>query len=153
MSAQSCLTLCDSMDGSLPDSSVTGVLLAKISEWVAISSSRESSQPRDWTCISYVSWITGRFLTTEPRLSLKPKVILLKTYLNILLLLTTVIQRYQSCLHLLSAWRKCYGLVCYSASLPSSSSCSQPLGGISSPWKSEMRQVRIPPYPTPRASC
>ena len=145
----SCVWLFDSMDCSLPDSSVIGVLLAKIPEWIAISSSRGSSQSRDWTCISYVSWITGRFLTTEPWLSLKPKVILLKTYLNILLLLTTVIQRYQGCLHLLSAWRKCCGLVCYSASLPNSSSCSQPLGGISSSWKSEMWQVRIPPTQPP----
>ena len=99
--------------------------------------------------VSPVSWITGRVLTTQPWLSLKPKVILLKTYLNILLLLTTVIQRYQGCLHLLSAWRNCYGLVCYSASLPRSSSCSQPLGGISSPWKSEMWQIRIPPTQPP----
>ena len=149
MNAQSCQTLFDCMDSRLPDSSVTGVLLAKILEWVAISSSRGASQPRVWTCISSVSWITGRVLTTQPWLSLKPKVILLKTYLNILLLLTTAIQGYQGCLHLLSAWRNCYGRVCYSASLPNSSSCSQPLGGISSPWKSEKWQIRIPPTQPP----
>ena len=34
--AQSCLTLCDPMDCSLPDSSVHGILLARILEWVAI---------------------------------------------------------------------------------------------------------------------
>ena len=39
---QSCLTLCDVM----PDSSVHGTSQAKILEWVAISFSKESSQPR-----------------------------------------------------------------------------------------------------------
>ena len=34
--AQSCLTLCDPMDCSPPDSSVHGILLARILEWVAI---------------------------------------------------------------------------------------------------------------------
>ena len=44
--AQSCLTL-DPMDGSLPDSSVLGISQARILEWVAISYSRGSPQPRD----------------------------------------------------------------------------------------------------------
>ena len=44
---QSCGTLCNPMDCSLPGSSVPGVLQAKILEWVAIPFSRESSQPRD----------------------------------------------------------------------------------------------------------
>ena len=39
-------------------------LQARILEWVAISSSRGSSQPRDQTCISCVSCITGRFFNT-----------------------------------------------------------------------------------------
>ena len=34
---QSCLTLCDPVDGSLPDSRVPGILQARILEWVAIS--------------------------------------------------------------------------------------------------------------------
>ena len=38
-------------------SSVHGVLQARILEWVAMSSSRGSSQPRDQTCIPYVSYI------------------------------------------------------------------------------------------------
>ena len=50
--AQSCPTLCDPMDCSLPDSSVHGLLQARILEWVAISFSRESSQPRDRTGVS-----------------------------------------------------------------------------------------------------
>ena len=35
--AQSCTTLCDPMDCSLLDSSVHGILQARILEWVAIS--------------------------------------------------------------------------------------------------------------------
>ena len=37
---QSCLTLCDPMDYSLPGSSAHGILQARILEWVAISFSR-----------------------------------------------------------------------------------------------------------------
>jgi len=61
LDAKSCSTLVTPMDCSLPGSSVHGILQAKILEWVAISSSRESSQPRDWTCISCVSCI-GRWI-------------------------------------------------------------------------------------------
>ena len=57
---QSCLTLCDPMDYSLPSSSVHGILQAKILEWVAIPFSRESSQPADQT---QVFCIAGRFFT------------------------------------------------------------------------------------------
>ena len=63
--AQSCLTLCNSMDHSPPGSSVHGILQARILEWVSISSSRGSSQPKDQTHFSCVSCIVGRFLTTE----------------------------------------------------------------------------------------
>ena len=42
----SCVQLCDLMDCSLPGSSVHGILQARILEWVAISFSRRSSQPR-----------------------------------------------------------------------------------------------------------
>ena len=42
------------MDWYLPGSSVYGVFQARILGWVAISYSRGSSQPRDWTCISYI---------------------------------------------------------------------------------------------------
>ena len=56
--AQSCLTLCDPMDRSLWGSSVHGILQARILEWVAISSSRGSCWPRDWTHTSCVSCIT-----------------------------------------------------------------------------------------------
>ena len=44
---KSCLILCDPMHCSLPGSSVHGILQMRILEWVAISSSRGSSRPRD----------------------------------------------------------------------------------------------------------
>ena len=40
------------MDCSLPGFSVHGIFQARILEWVAISFSRGSSQPRDWTQVS-----------------------------------------------------------------------------------------------------
>ena len=45
-SLQWCMTLCDTMDCSLPVSSVHGILQARILEWVVMPSSRESSRPR-----------------------------------------------------------------------------------------------------------
>ena len=45
--AQSCPTLCDTMYCNLPGSSVHGIFQARVLEWVAISFSRGSSQPRD----------------------------------------------------------------------------------------------------------
>ena len=50
--AQSCPTLCDPMDCSLPGSFVHGIFQARVLEWVAISFSRRASQPRDWTRVS-----------------------------------------------------------------------------------------------------
>ena len=47
LDAQSCLPLCNPMDYSLPGSSVPGILSARKLEWVALPSSRGSSQPRD----------------------------------------------------------------------------------------------------------
>ena len=44
---------CSPLDYSLPGSSVHRVLQARMLEWVAISFSRGSFPPRDWTCISY----------------------------------------------------------------------------------------------------
>ena len=55
--AQSCLTLYNPVDCSLPGSSVHGILQARILEWVSISFSRGTSRPRDWT---QVSCIAGR---------------------------------------------------------------------------------------------
>ena len=57
LNAQLCPTLCDPMDGSLSGPSVHGILQARILEWVAMPSSRESSQPRDRTLISCIAGI------------------------------------------------------------------------------------------------
>ena len=58
--AQSCPTLCNPMHCSPPGSSVHGILLARMLEWVALPFSRGSSQPRNWT---QVFFIAGRFFT------------------------------------------------------------------------------------------
>ena len=56
--AQLYLTVCDPMDCSPPGSSVHWILQARTLEWVAISFSRGSSQPRNLTPVSH---ITGRY--------------------------------------------------------------------------------------------
>ena len=65
-SLQLCLTLSDPVDCSPPGSSVHGILQARILEWVAMPSSRGSSQPKDPTRVSCCSCIAGGFFTTEP---------------------------------------------------------------------------------------
>ena len=47
--------LCDPVDCSLPGCSIHGILQARILEWVAISFSRGSSQPRDRTQVSHIA--------------------------------------------------------------------------------------------------
>ena len=49
---QLCLTLCETMDFSLPGSFVHGILQARLLEWVAVPFSIGSSWPRDWTQVS-----------------------------------------------------------------------------------------------------
>ena len=68
--AQSCPTLCDAMDCSLPGSSVHGILQARTLEWVPISSSRGFSHLRDRTRLSCTA--RGFFTTESPG---KPKVL------------------------------------------------------------------------------
>ena len=58
--AQSCPTLCNPMNCSLPGSFVHGILQARILKWVAIPVYRGSSQPKDWT---QTSCTEGRFFT------------------------------------------------------------------------------------------
>ena len=88
--AQLCPTLCSPMDCNLLGSSVNGIFQARVLEWVAISFSKGSSQPRDWTRVScivgryFIIWATrevkniatdensfnkfiGRFKTTKER--------------------------------------------------------------------------------------
>ena len=65
--AQSCPSLWDPMDCRLPGSSVLGISQGRILEWVAISSSRQSSQTRVQTHI--FSLAGGFFTTASPKVS------------------------------------------------------------------------------------
>ena len=61
--AKSCLILCNPTDCSPPGSSVHGLSQARILVCVAISFSRQSSWPRDRTCVSRIA---GGFFTAKP---------------------------------------------------------------------------------------
>ena len=62
----SCLTLCNPMNCSPPGSSVYGISQVRILEWVAISFSRGSSWPRDWTHMSCIGrWILYHWAMRE----------------------------------------------------------------------------------------
>ena len=69
---QSCTTLCDPVDCSMPGSSVHRTLQARILEWVAKPSSRGSSPTRDGTCVFYISctgrWVLYHWATWEPHI-------------------------------------------------------------------------------------
>ena len=69
--------LFDPMDCSLPGSSGHGILQARVLEWVAVPSSRGSSQPRDWTCVSLccLHWQAGSLPLAPPG---KPRAYLLR---------------------------------------------------------------------------
>ena len=73
--AQSCLTLCDTVDRSLPGFSIHGILQARILEWVTISFSRGSSRPKDQTQVSRIGdkrfnlWVTREALKSHTQLS------------------------------------------------------------------------------------
>ena len=62
-SLQLSLTLCDPMDCSVPGSSAHGILQARGLQWVAMTLSRGSSQPRGWTCVSLSPILAGKFFT------------------------------------------------------------------------------------------
>ena len=67
-SLQSCQTPCDPMDCSPPGSSVRGIFQAMILLWVANSSSRGSSGPRDQSHVSCLPhWQVGSLPLALPR--------------------------------------------------------------------------------------
>ena len=78
--AQSCPTLCDPMDCSLPCSSIHEIFQARVLEWIAISFSRGPSWPRDRTRVScivgrrFTVWATRevRYTYIPSRLNLPP---------------------------------------------------------------------------------
>ena len=57
-----CPILCSPIDCSMPGSSAHGTFQARIRDLVVISFSRASSQPRDRSCVSYISHIVRQFL-------------------------------------------------------------------------------------------
>ena len=59
---QSCPTLCDPMD-----STVHGILQARVLEWVPFPFSRGSSQPRDRIQVSRIAWEFFTSLPSQPR--------------------------------------------------------------------------------------
>ena len=63
--AQLCPTLCDPMDCNPPGFSVHGILQARILEWVAISSSMGSSQPRIKPTSPVASPLADGYFTTS----------------------------------------------------------------------------------------
>ena len=78
---QSCPTFCEPMNCSLPGSFVRGILQARMLEWVVISFPRASSWLRDWTHISCVSRIAGRFTCWDIREAPPEAQSLFKTHL------------------------------------------------------------------------
>ena len=68
-SLQSCPAVCDPVDDNLPGSSDHGILQARILEWVAISSSRGSFQPRDQirVPVRLLYWQEGSLALVPPR--------------------------------------------------------------------------------------
>ena len=64
--AQSCSTLCDPIDSSLPGSSVHGIFQARVLEWVAIVFSAQKD------------WYSRKFGTTEQKSAMDYEIIVFK---------------------------------------------------------------------------
>ena len=94
-SLQSCLTLCDPVHCSPPGSSVLGILQERVVEWVAMPSSRGSSQPRAQTRISCLQrWQVGSFPLVPPG---KPRTIYINTPTKDVVINPSVLLRNHSC--------------------------------------------------------
>ena len=128
---QSCLTLCDPMDRSLPSSSVYGILQARILECIAIPFSRESSWHWDWT---WVSCIAGRCFTLEPPWKLACS-------LNSELLNPAKFAHSSQSLHLLLAQNSCLFSPPPNPVVADSHSSSSPLLGCHHPGESRPCQI------------
>ena len=78
---QSCLILCDPLDCSLPESSVHGILQARILQWVAMPSSRgdlsdPGIEPRSLVWVSCIGrWILNHCATWKDKFPLYPEFI------------------------------------------------------------------------------
>ena len=75
MRAKLCPTLCSPVECTLPGSFVHRTLQARVLEWVAVPSSRGSSQPRDQTYVSHtcLRWQADSLPRAPPE---KPKLCL-----------------------------------------------------------------------------
>ena len=98
-SLQLCPTLCDPMDCSPPGSSVHGILQARTLEWVAISSSRGSSQPRD-RALHLLCWQAGSLPLAPPGEHLPLVSLTLVSWANM-----CIPSRHRACLT--SPWNDC----------------------------------------------
>ena len=93
-SFQSCLTLCNAMDCSLPGFSVHGILQARIQEWVAVPFSRGSFGTRNWT---QASTLQADSLLYESQEYPRSNLILRNRHLKYLIISPIVI--FQVCSH------------------------------------------------------
>ena len=106
-----------SHDGSPPDSSVHGISQARILEWVAVSFSRGSSQPRDWILILHYRQILYTEPPGKPHLTCMVDFIFLaqftKSFTNfigtnwIVTLLPKLIRKWKKVLVAQSCWTLC----------------------------------------------
>jgi len=71
------------MDCSPPGSSVYWILQARILEWVAISFSRGSSQPRDGTPVSLAPALAGGIFTTSTTWKTQTYIVMYVNYFSI----------------------------------------------------------------------
>ena len=65
LAAQSCLSLCDPIDCSLPGSSVHGILQTRILQWVAMPSSGDLPDPGIKPVCLISPALAGKFFTTS----------------------------------------------------------------------------------------
>ena len=93
--AQSCPTFCNPMDCSPPGFPVHEIFKARVLEWVVISFSRGSSQPRDWI---WVSRMVGRCFF---RLSHQESKIIYPNYILIVRWYTSMTSEIQILLYIL----------------------------------------------------
>ena len=89
VSLGSCLTICNPMDCDLPGFSVHGILQARIQDWVALSSSRGSSQPGDGTHVSCL--LHWRWVLYHWHLLGSPEILFYRNIKNILKEIKTVL--------------------------------------------------------------
>ena len=99
--AQSCPTLCDPMDCSLPGSSIHQIFQARILKWVAISFSRRTFQPRDWTQVSH---IVGRRFTIWATREAQPMYTYILKAIFLAIHVLCCVKLLQSCPTLTAPW-------------------------------------------------